>query len=461
MTETLDAVIIGTGQAGKPLAGALAEAQWRTVIIERGRVGGTCIIDGCTPTKTMIASARVAYLARRASEYGVNVGSISVDMQVVRSRKRAIVDSFSDGSERGMRRHETLELVFGEARFQGPHTVEVELREGGTRRFEASHVFINAGTRPLVPQIPGLEDVPWLDNTSVMELEELPEHLLVMGGGFVGLEFAQMFRRFGSEVTVIEQGPRLAGREDDDIAAALTAILEEDGIGIRTGSRVERLERDGNGIAATVATDGRSERTSATHLLVAVGRTPNTEDLSLAAAGVETDERGYIKVSEQLETNVAGVYALGDVNGGPPFTHVAYDDYRVVRAILLGGPGERTTRFRMAPYTVFTDPQLGRVGLSERQAAAEGRQVKVATLPMARVARAIETGETRGLMKAVVDDKTGQILGAAVLGLEGGEILAVIQTAMMGRLPYTALRDGVFSHPTLAEALNSLFMTLD
>ena len=461
MTERLDAVIIGTGQAGKPLAGALAEARWSTAIIERGRVGGTCVIDGCTPTKTMAASARVAYLARRAADYGVRTGPVTVDMEVVRARKRAVVDSFSAGSEKGMRRHETLELVLGEATFVGPRTVEVRLREGGTRRFEVERVFINTGTRPVIPPIPGLADVPYLDNGSVMELDEVPSHLVVLGGGFVGLEFAQMFRRFGAAVTVIETAPQIAGREDEDIALALAQIFESDGIDVRTDAHVELVERDAGGVVVTVRAAQRLDRIIGSHVLVAVGRAPNTEELDLAAAGVVTDARGYIGVSDRLETNVPGMYALGDVNGGPPFTHVAYDDYRVVRANLLADDDARTTRDRFTPYVVFTDPQLGRVGLTEREARALGREVMVATLPMAHVARAIEMDEKRGLMKAVVDSGTGQILGAAVLGVEGGEIVAVLQTAMMGGLHYSALREAVYSHPTLAEALNNLFMKLD
>ena len=461
MTEHLDAVIIGTGQAGKPLAGALAEVGWKTAIVERGRVGGTCIIDGCTPTKTMIASARVAHLARRVPDYGVNVGPVRIDMTVVRARKRTVVDSFSAGSERGMQRHATLELVLGEARFRGPHEVEVTLAEGGVRRFEAPKVFINVGTHPFISPVPGLAEVPFLDNASVMELDVVLSRLIVMGGGFVGLEFAQMFRRFGSEVTIVEQAATIARGEDEDIADALRQILEEDGIHVRVSARVERVEQDGeNGVAALLSGSGGGERVAGSHLLVAVGRRPSTEALDLAAAGVRTDERGYISVSDRLETNVEGVYALGDINGGPPFTHVAYDDFRIVRANLLGGPGPATTADRTTPYAVFTDPQLGRVGLTEREAAAAGRAVRVARLPMSRVARAIETGETRGLMKALVDPDTGKILGAAVLGIEGGEVIAVLQTAMMGGLPYTALREAVFLHPTLAEALNNLFITL-
>jgi pyruvate/2-oxoglutarate dehydrogenase complex dihydrolipoamide dehydrogenase (E3) component len=380
-------------------------------------------------------------------------------MEAVRARKRGIVDSFSDGSERGMRRHETLELIFGEARFRAPHVVDVRVWDGSERRLEAPHIFINVGTRPAVPPIDGLAHVPHLDSTSIMELDHVPDHLVILGGGFIGLEFAQMFRRFGSRVTVVEQADRIAVREDQDIVQALTAILEEDGIAFRLGAAVERVANENGGVALTIA--GSAEPVRGSHLLVAVGRVPNSDNLGLDAAGIITNERGHIRVTDCLETNVPGVFALGDVNGGPPFTHVAYDDYRVVRAKVLDGDGQRTTRDRLLPYVVFTDPQLGRVGLTEAQARARGHRIQVARLPMTRVARAVETGETRGMIKAVVDADTQQILGAAVLGIEGGELVSILQTAMMGALPYTVLRDAVYAHPALAESLNNLFMSLD
>lgn len=461
MTEELDAIIIGTGQAGKPLAGALAQAGWKTAIVEKGRVGGTCVIEGCTPTKTMVASARVAHLAGRAGEYGVDVGAASVDLSAVRQRKREIVDLFSMGSERGMRRHETLELILGSARFVGPNEVEVQLDDGATRRLTARKIFINAGARPAIPPIPGLDGVPFLDSSSIMELDVVPDHLIVLGGGFIGLEFAQMFRRFGAAVTVVERTPQIAGREDEDVAAAITAILREDGITVQTSMEVVRLDRSASGgIDVHVRAAGGECKLHGSHLLVAAGRTPNGDTLGLDAAGIETDERGYVRVDERLETSVPGVYALGDIAGSAPFTHVAYDDYRIVRANLLDG-ASRTTRDRLIPYAVFIDPQLGRVGLNERQARDQGLSVRVARLPMTRVARALETGETRGFMKAIVDAETDRILGASILGLEGGEVMSVLQMAMMGGLPYTAIRDGIFAHPTLAESLNNLFMALD
>ncbi len=464
-TERLDAIIIGTGQAGKPLAGALAEAGWKTAIIERGRVGGTCVLVGCTPTKTMVASARVAYLARRSDDFGVRTGDVQVDLSAVRKRKRAIVDMFSGGSERGMRRHETLELIFGTARFTAEHEIEVALPDGGVRRLSSDRIFINAGARPAVPVIPGLASVAALDSTTIMELDQVPDHLLVMGGGFIGLEFAQMFRRFGARVTVVERGDHLAAREDDDVAEAIEEILRQDGIDICTRTDVVRVGAGAGGSAATPAVEltlrnatGESV-VQGSHLLVAVGRTPNTDLIGAGAAGLALDARGYLRVNERLETNVPGVFALGDITGAAPFTHTAYDDYRIVRANLLEG-GSRSTRGRLLPYTVFIDPQLGRVGPSERQAREQGRRIRVATLPMTHVARALEMDETRGFMKAIVDADTDHILGASVLGVEGGEVVSVIQAAIMGGLPYTALRDAIFAHPTLAESLNNLFMTL-
>ena len=459
--ETFDAIVIGTGQAGKPLAGDLAEAGQRTAIVERDRVGGTCVVRGCTPTKTMWASARVAHLARRAADYGVEVGNVQVDMETVRRRKRDIVDDWVAGSRRGLEKHDEIELIFGDARFTGGREVTIDLEDGGVRRLTADRVFINTGARPVVPPIPGLEEVDFLDSTSVMELGEVPEHLLVLGGGFIGLEFGQMFRRFGADVTVIDKAPRLAPREDEDVCGALAEIFEEDGIRVMTGSEARAAETtDEGGVRLRVEGPGGTEEVAGSHLLVAAGRRPNSDGLGLEAAGVATDDRGHVEVDGRLETSAEGVWALGDVTGRPPFTHTAYDDYRIVRDNLLEG-ADRTDEDRILTYTVFTDPQLGRVGLTEREARERGRDVRVAKLPMSGVARAIEMDETRGFMKAVVDGETDRILGAAVLGVEGGEVVSALKVAMMGDLPWTALREAVLPHPTLAESLNNLFMTLD
>jgi pyruvate/2-oxoglutarate dehydrogenase complex dihydrolipoamide dehydrogenase (E3) component len=463
--ESFDALVLGSGQAGKPLAVALAKAGRRTALVEREHVGGSCINYGCTPTKTMVASARVAYLARRAGDYGVRVGSVSVDLARVRERKRSMVARFRAGVLAGIERTEGLELVRGHARLAGGHTVEVALDGGGTRTLEAPWIFLNTGTRTAVPPIDGLGEVPWLDNASVMELAELPPHLLVLGGGYIGLEFGQMFRRFGSEVTIVQRDRQLLAREDPDVAEAVREILEEDGIRVLLGSEARRVRRDGGGLRLEVETgSGGSREVSGSHLLVAAGRTPNTDDLGLEAAGVETVKGGHVKVNERLETSAPGVWALGDVKGGPAFTHVSYDDFRIVRDNLLG-EGGASTAGRLVPYTVFIDPQLGRVGLTEGEARVrageEGWDVAVARLPMRHVARALEMDETRGFMKAVVDRRSERILGCAILGVEGGEVMSVLETAMMGGLPYPAIRDATFAHPTLAESLNNLFSALD
>ncbi len=454
-----DAIVIGSGQGGNPLAKALAAAGRKTAVIEREHVGGTCVNVGCTPTKTMVASARVAYLAHRARDYGVRTGVVDVDLAGVRERKRSIVDEWRRGGEASLRGTERLDLLMGEARFIGPKTVDVHLMGGERRVLTGDAVFLNTGARPGRPAVQGLEQVPTLDSTSVMELEVVPEHLLVIGGGYVGLEFGQMFRRFGSRVTIIHRGKQLLSREDADVAEELAKILREDGIEVLLATDVERAApAAGRGIDVTVRSDGASgaRAVGGSHLLVAAGRIPNTDRLNLAAAGVQTDARGYVQVNERLETGVPGVYALGDVKGGPAFTHISYDDFRILENNLLKG-GNSTTRGRLIPYTVFTDPELGRVGLSEQEARSQGRAVRVAKMPMAYVARAIESAETRGLMKIVVEATTGQILGCAILGVGGGELMSMVELAMLGHLPYTALQNGIFAHPTFAESLNNVF----
>ncbi|MDT8436161.1 MAG: mercuric reductase [Gemmatimonadota bacterium] len=459
-TERFDAIVIGTGQGGKPLAGALARAGHRTAIIEKGRVGGTCVIAGCTPTKTMLASARIAHLARRAGDYGVATGPVSVDLSRVRERKRAIVDSWSEGSRKGLEKHEKLELIFGTARFSGVREIEVALSDGGRRRLAADRIFLNVGGRARVPDVRGLDEVPFLDSTSIMELGSVPGHLLVLGGGFIGLEFGQMFRRFGADVTIVQKDDTLAPREDEDVARAIEEFFVEEGIRVLTAAEAVAATTRNGGVELRVRGKDGEEILRGSHLLVSAGRVSNADLLDLAATGLEADERGWIPVNDRCETDVEGIWALGDVTGAPPFTHTAYDDYRVIKANLLDGEA-RSKRDRILPYAMFTDPQLGRVGLSEREARERGLDIRVAKLPMTRVARAIELDETRGFMKAVVDAGTDRILGAAVLGIEGGEVVSVLQLAMMGGLPWTALRDAVLAHPTLAESLNNLFMTLD
>ncbi|NNF26849.1 MAG: mercuric reductase [Gemmatimonadetes bacterium] len=465
-TERWDAIVIGTGQGGKPLAGALAEAGWRTAIIEKSRVGGTCVLTGCTPTKTMIASARVAHLVRRAHDYGIETGDLRIDLRRVRERKRAIVENFSSGSRKGLERHDDLELVFGTARFVGVREVEVALQEGGSRRLTSDHIFINVGARPRVPDLPGLDRVSPLHAAGLMELETVPDHLVVLGGGFIGLEFGQMFRRFGADVSIVERR-RLVSREDPDVSEALTEILQEEGIQVHTGAQALRVDNGngssrstGEGVHLYIDVDGDERRIEGSHLLLAIGTEPNSDLLNVEATGIELDDRGQVPVNGRCETSAEGIWALGDVTGGPPFTHTSYDDFRIIRDNVLHD-GDATKDGRVVPYTLFTDPQLGRVGLSEEEAKRESRAYTVAKLPMSRVARAIETDETRGFMKALVDPETEEILGATILGIDAGEVITVVQTAMMGGLPWTALRDAVFSHPTVSESLNNLFMTLD
>jgi len=458
--ENYDAIVIGSGQAGTPLAIALSKAGRKTAVVEREHVGGTCINVGCTPTKTMVASARIAYLARRAADYGVHCGSVGVDMAQVHRRKQAIVDDFRAGEQRRLVDAKNVDLIFGEARFTGPKVVEIRLNAGGTRTLTADGIFINAGARPARPRIDGLDSVKALDSTSIMELQTLPEHLLVLGGGYVGLEFGQMFRRFGSAVTIVQHGEQLLGREDPDVGAEVCKLLEEDGIEILLESDAVGVHAAPSGVGLDLSGAMGERSISGSHLLLAVGRVPNTQQLNLAAAGVKVDARGFITVNDRLETNIAGIYALGDIKGGPAFTHISYDDYRIIRNNLLRG-GKSSTKDRLVPYTVFIDPQLGRIGLSEEEARAQGRAIRVAKIPMTWVARAVETAESRGFIKAIVDAETGQILGAAVLGIEGGEIMSMLEIAMMGKLSYTVLEDGVFAHPALAEGLNTLFMSME
>jgi len=451
-----DAIVIGSGQGGTPLCQALANAGLRTALVEKIHVGGTCINEGCTPTKTMVASGRVAYLARRGPDYGVHTGAVRIAMERVRKRKRDIVSSFRSGSERRIAKTKNLDLLDGQASFTGPKSIVVRTAKRGELHFTADRFFINAGCRPAVPDIPGLSDVPYLNSTSIMELAKVPPHLLVIGGGYVGLEFAQLFRRLGSRVTILQSAAQLLNGEDKDIADTVASVLQEDDIQIHLNAKVEKVSRSRNRITVTFRVAGKSRKIEGTHLLVATGRVPNSDTLNLPSAAISADARGFIRVNEKLETSAKDIYALGDIKGGPAFTHISYDDFRILRANLLEN-GTASTTNRLVPYTVFIDPQLGRIGLSEAEARRQNRAIRVAKMPMNYVARALEVDESRGFLKAIVDATTNQILGAAVLGLEGGEIMAQLQIAMMGQLPYTTLRDAVFAHPTLAESLNNLF----
>jgi pyruvate/2-oxoglutarate dehydrogenase complex dihydrolipoamide dehydrogenase (E3) component len=456
-----DVIVIGTSQGGRFLPIAFATAGRKVAVVERGPLGGVCVNFGCTPTKTMVASARIAYLARRGAEYGIRTGPVSVDLRAVRERKQVMVEGARNNFGSGIKSLEGLDLLRGEARFTAPKKLEVSLADGGTRAITAPLIFLNTGARPKQLTIKGVDRIPVLNSTTIMELDALPEHLLIIGGGYIGLEFGQMFRRFGSEVTIIQHHPRLLMNEDEDVSDEITKIFREDGITVLTGTTSREVQLLENGrLQLTVCTHQGEQQLTGSHLLAAIGRVPNTEALGAEAAGIQLDKEGHIQVNEQLETNVPGIYALGDVKGGPAFTHVSYADSRVLRTNLLEH-GSASTRDRLVPHTIFIDPQFGRVGMNENEARKKGRNIRVAKLPMNAVIRALETGETRGFMKAIVDADTQQILGCAILGLEGGEMMAIIQTAMMGNLAYTALRDGIFTHPTLAEGLNTLFMMLD
>lgn len=456
-TDTYDVIVIGAGQGGGPIATAFAQDGRKTALIEREYPGGTCVNWGCTPTKTMIASGRVAYLARRADDYGVNIGDVSTNMNVVRERTREIVRQFREGSASRIEQTAGLAYVEGEAVFTGVKTIDVSLKAGSNRTMSADLFVINVGERSRTLDIPVSDEVTLHDSRSILDIDEVPEHLAVIGSGSIALEFGQLFRRLGADVTIINRGSRILSKEDDDIAQAVSDILREDGISIKVDSSPTQITREGRDILIGLSgRDGELEPIRASHVLVATGRVPNTDTLQVERTGLEVDDKGYIPTNDRLETNVSGIYAIGDVRPGPKFTHISYDDYRILKSNLIDG-ANRTLDDRILAATTFIDPQLGRVGPTERELREQGVPYLIAKLPMDRVARALETDESRGLMKVLVHAESRHILSAAILGIEGGEIASMIQIAMMGDLPYTALRDGVFAHPTLAESLNNLF----
>lgn len=449
-----DAIVIGTGQAGPALARRMAGAGMKTAVIERGRFGGTCVNTGCTPTKTLVASAAAAQMARRAAEYGITVGGpIGIDMKQVKARKDAIVARSTSGVERSLRAK--CAVFTGHARFVGPHEISV-----GGEVLTAERVFINVGGRAAIPPLGGLEQVPYLTNSSMMDLDFVPPHLLVVGGSYIGLEFAQMFRRFGSKVTVIEMGPRLVSREDEDVSAAVQEILENEGITVRCNATCLSVSRAGSGIAAQVECAEGAPREEGTHLLLATGRRPNTDDLGLDAAGIAHDARGFITVDDELRTSVPGVWALGDCNGKGAFTHTAWNDFEIVSANLLDGEKRRVSD-RIPAYALFIDPPLGRVGQSEAEARRSGRKLLLGKMPMSDVSRAVEKGETQGLMKIVVDAESKRILGATILGLGGDETIHCVLELMYAGMPYTVMQRAVHIHPTVAEFIPSLLGDLE
>ncbi len=455
MSERFDAIVIGAGQAGPSLAVRLAQSGRKTALVERKRVGGTCVNNGCIPTKALLASARAAHVARRGGDYGVTIAApIRVDMAQVKQRKDAVVRASIDGLTRWLGATPGLSLIDGHARFESPRAVRVGERVLGSEQF-----FINVGGRAAVPSLPGLADVPYLTNATMMHVDFLPEHLVIIGGSYVGLEFAQMYRRFGSRVTVIEMGPRLVGREDEDVAAAIQAILEAEGVAFRLNAECLALARQGNGVAVRLRCAEEPRELVGSHVLLAVGRVPNTGDLGLEEAGVATDARGYVLVDDALRTNVPGIWALGDANGRGAFTHTSYNDYEIVAANLLDGQS-RSVADRIPAYALFTDPPLGRAGMTMREVRAAGRKVLAATLPMTRVGRARERGETLGFMRVLVDADTKGILGACVLGIEGDEVVHLLLDAMYARVPYTVIERAMHIHPTVAELIPTLLGNL-
>ena len=456
MAQTFDAIIVGAGQAGPSLAGRLTAAGKTVALVERQLFGGTCVNTGCTPTKTLIASAHVAHQLRRASDFGVRTGGdLSIDMHAVKARMDAVVSNSRNSVEKWLRGMQRCSVYLGHARFESPHEMRIE-----DSIISAEQIFLNVGGRAIVPDMPGVDRVPYLTNTSMLQLETLPRHLLIVGGSYVGLEFAQMYRRFGSEVTVVEKGSRLLAREDEDVAMEIQRVLEGEGIRFRTAAECIRLSLRDPAVAVEVDCESGDREVVGSHVLLAVGRRPNTDDLGLERAGIAVDKRGYIVVDEELRTNVPGIWALGDCNGRGAFTHTAYNDFEIVAANLLDGDKRRVSD-RIPCYGLFTDPPLGRAGLTETQARALGRQVRVGKRPMTRVGRAVEKGETNGLMKIVVDAETQAILGAAILGAGGDEAVHGVLDTMSTRAPYTTLLRTMHIHPTVSELIPTILGELN
>ena len=456
MSNSFDAIVIGAGQAGPSLAVRLAASGLKTALIEREHLGGTCVNDGCIPTKTLVASARAAHVARHAAEFGVNIGgAVSVDMKRVKARKDKVVAQSVNGLTNWLTSTPNLSLVWGAARFTGPHTLDV-----AGQTLEAPKIFINVGGRATLPDWPGIHDVPVLTNTSMMQLDTLPEHLLIVGGSYIGLEFAQMYRRFGSKVTVIEYGDRLIAREDPEVSKEVQEILEREGVEFLLSTRDAKVNKAADGqIHVTLNSNGAAHDLHGSHLLAAVGRKPNTEDLGLQSAGIKTDPRGFISTDEQLRTSVEGVWALGDVNGRGAFTHTSYNDFEIVAANLFDNDPRRTGD-RIPAYALFIDPPLGRVGLTETEVRASGRPALVGVMPMSRVGRARERGETQGFMKVLVDAQTERILGAALLGIEGDEVVHLLLDAMAADVSYKLIQRAMHIHPTVSELIPTLLGTL-
>jgi len=460
--QTYDVIVIGSGQAGNPLARAMAKAGKKTLIIEKRLIGGTCINDGCTPSKTLIGATRVAWLVSQSEHWGIQSGKMHPHLKDIKKRKDEVVEAFRKSTLNSLTRQAHLEVVLGNASFIGSKQLQIIPLDGGNPlRVQADWIFINAGTCPIVPHIPGLKNSPYLTSTTIMDLEEIPKELVIIGAGYIALELGQLYSRLGAKVTMLESQANFLPKEDRDIADNLFHILTDEGITFELGVKITAVKTTpSKAIELHYERDQQYYRITGSHLLVAAGRKPQTEALGLHFAGVEKDTDGYIRVNDYLETSVKGIYALGDIKGGPAFTHIAYNDYLLVSQNLLENK-KLSIKDRLVPYVMFTDPQLGRVGITEEEAKKNGLDYNVAILPMEKVARAVETGETRGLMKAIIDAKTDQILGAAIIGTEAGEIMSVLQVAMLGKVTATEIRYSVFAHPTYSESLENLFMNLE
>lgn len=456
--KKFDAIIIGAGQAGIPLAKKLAKAGRKVALIEKRLIGGTCINDGCSPTKTMIFSARVAHIVRNSQQWGIKCKNLVIDYNKVYQRKQEIVTSFRNGAIKGLKKTKNLEIIMGEASFIDNETIKIKTAKGKTE-LKGKQIFINTGASPLIPKLKGIESTDYLTSTTLLELKEIPKQLVIIGGGYIALELGQMMKRFGAKVTILEQSKTLLPHEDEDVCIAMTEIFKKEDIEIHTGTKVTAISgKKQKKVIATIK--GKEHTFSCSHILIAAGRKPQTEDLNLKAAGVKTDERGHVLVNSKLRTSAKNIYALGDVKGDPAFTQVAYNDHLIVYNNIVNNKNQSITN-RLVPYCMFTDPQMGRVGITENEAKAKKIDYRVTTLPMKHIARALETGETLGYMKAVVDAKTKQILGATIIGAEGGEVMSVLQMAMMGKITYPTIRNTMFAHPLFAESLNNLFMALD
>ena len=450
MAERFDAIVIGAGQAGPALCGRLNKEGLKTALIERKLLGGTCVNNGCVPTKTLVASARAAHLARRGADYGFSVERLAIDMSAVKRRKDGVVKHSTDGLATWIGGMKHVALIHGQARFVAARTVTV-----GGRQLEAERVFLNVGARAVVPDLPGVKDVPFLTNSTIMAVDFLPEHLLIVGGSYIGLEFAQMYRRFGSKVTVVERAPKLLPREDDDVAQEIRAILEREGVAIRTGAECMALKRKGERIEIGLECKDGERIAEGSHVLLAVGRRPNTDDLNLEKANVQMDGRGFITVDDECRTSAEGVWALGEANGKGAFTHTSYNDYEIVAANLFDNDRRRISD-RIMTYALFIDPPLGRAGMNEQEAKQSGRRVLRAKMPMARVGRAREAGETQGFMKVLVDAESKELLGASLLGLNADEAVHSLLDVMYARRPYTTIQRAVHIHPTVTELVPTL-----